>query len=470
MTTPLSERIKYSPQPKLDDVIFDSSFRTLLINGQPDLSSYLFGPEGNGGKLHEILKIVLGETHEEKIEMFQAGGQIYTKEYKRAHNCATIFKNIPKVFPAWKSRDSPVTKKLIEFAQLTKQPSSVYCNHFCTVLTKLVVDASYIDDKPELFYALITHPNWAGYSSMIFYIIKSKPEFYEILSKRTAEFMRYAISRNDKDFAQCSFLLLDVFSLLIKSGEIDCQSISVEIVKNILDVALSSYDFFPIAFYDGIFIVSSLIAKEPSNDDESRHMKAVKKYVKVRGEAFYSSLKGLSKDLSKITKKDIKGDLEKAIRAFPAFVASGWNQYKFFLLMFNKENVITSEFNRACLDYIISFDQDKYQDFIDKNNIVNLIKQSIPPFPSDPQVLESPENISYLNPYVIMLALYIFDGLPAQRGTGNPEIKKNPFTSDSTKSEEFVKFMIEQVLPYKKVMFPDLSAYNLLARTQRIGD
>lgn len=461
MTKKLIELVKNDNTP-LKKVALHDEFSVLAQSANADLLNYLFGKENDDvGKLSEILDLILtnNETREEGEKSIEGDeGTAFSDERKAAHNLCTLFTNkdakLKKLGKLFESKSKNILINKLKRYVNENSDDSITASRFSQLIRNLIsINNNLIPDNPWLLSPILAFPDRIGYSTLLFTILRVNPQFYKFATMRSSDFMRKA-DKDHKNFDKCSFVLLNIFSLLIKANELKFEHFNVETMKDILDVTLIGYDKYKLAFYEGIFITSSII-----NDKRVNPKSAIARYVKARGKAFYKKL-GLDdmKISPDINLDEIKPELKDIIASFPAFYKSGFNQlYK---LMFCPHNVVSSDFGRICLDYIVSMPEAKFNRFIDDNKIKKLIMDNMPKLPNDEELLDSEENIQYLNPHVILLAFYIIEGLPKVRGTDDNTIVPNPYSPDSTRDEKFLQFVVERVLPFRQLVLPDLTKYK----------
>ncbi|OHS94238.1 hypothetical protein TRFO_11327 [Tritrichomonas foetus] len=351
-----------------------------------------------------------------------------------------------------------VTERLLQYLKSMKEgfnPST--CSHFCNILKALIsiTKGEYIKIHPEFFFPFLNNPQLNGFSNLLFTILMHCPDLYPIAAERCSEFMR--MSKKNEQYYENSFTILNIFSRLYNSKSFNKDAFTVDCAKNLLDATLFSIKSGKkVAFYEGIRFLSSTIRLF---DRKS----AIARYVKARGKSFYKQHHLYEMEITPTT--ELNDDLKICVESFPAFFASGAS--KLYPLLFRPVKPVSGDFGKAFLDYIVSLDETKYANFIDNNNIVELIQKYLPPFPIDEALTESYESIQYTNPHVILLALYIFEGLPSrfphteeltdrhtiEEGDETEQnIIPNRYHSESTATKEFSNFVIERVLPYRKLI------------------
>lgn len=439
--------------PSLEEVVLHKDYLGMIQSANNGaLLDYLFGKEEkNYGKLSEILKHIFTS---EKPQDDDKEGTFFSDERKIGHNLCIIFTN--KDFKEKKLQkllnpESGFIDELKKFVH-SNQEDSVTNSRFVQIFRSIITtNNDFISENKWILSPLLAFPDRIGYSSLIYTILRLKPEFYDFTTKRCYDFMRAGQKNNNKQFMKDSFILINVFSLLIKSTGFQVNSFTVEMMKNILDATLIGQKVYKLAFYEGIYVTSAILKQVESKS-------AISRYVKARGKAFYASL-GLDTleiepdmDINNPNMKDI-------IAAFPAFYRSGFK--KLYKLMFRSTSVVSSDFGRVCLDFITQMPEAKFISFIDDNDIPKLIMDYFPKLPNDPEVLEDEVNTQYLNPHVILLAFYIIEGLPAKRQTGQNKIIKNEFCPEKVQNEDFVNFVVQKLLPFRQLALPDLSFYHL---------
>lgn len=445
----LIDIIAGKPQPELETVVLNEDFYILAQSANEKLLNYL------SGKLNEILDLILtNKGDDDKDESVEANkGTKFSDTRKIAHNLCTVLSNKDvkeKIFNDTKSKNVYLSK-LKAYVNENSNDSTVNSRFSYLVRNIISVNKDLISENPWLLSPLLAFPDRVGYSTLLFTVLRINPQFYKFAAMRSSDFMRKA-DEDHKNFDKCSFILLNIFSLLIKSNDFKIESFNVEIMKDILDATLLGREKYKLAFYEGIFVTSSIIKKV---DPKS----AISRYVKARGKAFYNKL-GLEEIKNKIKPgMDIKKvpNLPDIIAAFPAFYKSGFKNL--YPLMFSLNNVVSSDFGRTCLDYIVSMPEMKFNRFIDDNNIKNLIMKNTPKLPNDGDVLDSEENIQYFNPHVILLAFYIVEGLPKNRGSVDNTISPNPYSPETTRTDDFLVFVVEHILPFRQLVLPDLTKF-----------
>lgn len=464
-----------SKSPKLQKVASDEEFSNLAHSANDDLLNYLFGEEEDEfGKLDEILDIILTnkdkkpkDDDDDDDKTKDDLGTYFSQERKIAHNLCTLFTNkdiktkkLNKIF----NPESKLISRLKRFLNENSK-DQVVTSRFSQLVRNLIsIKNELVTENPWLLSPLLAFPDNVGYSTLLFTILRINPQYYKITAMRCSDFMR----KTDKDhmeYGKCSFILLNIFSLLIKSEEFKIDSFNVEMMKDILDATLLGRKNYKLAFHEGIFVTSSILKKvEPKSP--------ISRYVKARSKAFYKSLGLDDMDIKPdmdVGKKRKNENFSDIIASFPAFYKGGFN--KLFPLMFCPHTVVSSDFGRTCLDYIVSMPEEKFNHFIDDNDIKHLIMTYVPKLPNDEEVMESEENIQFLNPHVIFLAFYLVDGLPKQRGTTDNTIVKNPYCPDSLRDDpEFIDFIVKNVLPFRQLVLPNLKDFQLKDHKKINGD
>ena len=370
--------------------------------------------------------------------------------------------------------ENAITKKLACFVEkyhfssgYDNQFSQIQVSNFSTILKEFLFQSKgeYLRKNPTFSIPILSYPNEAGYSMIIIQLLRYCDEYFELVTERVYEFVRNAhksFTNNDGNYSkyiECSYFLINSFNKLIIRDYLNVEKFDILCTKNILDAAffffynckniddICSPQSKNIVFYEGISFTARLLKKVEKDSP-------IPRYIKQRGKTFYEFI-GLP-DMKEIQydKLDFSQDpsellkdpkLKLCLEVFPAFYESG---YKYLWpLLFFKYRSISADFGRTLIDYITKMDKEKLTKFINNNDITKKIEKSFPLYPADKEFLENEER--FFNPHILLLAVYLGEGLPPNRDEEPLQMKLSNYDAD----QDFQDFVNEKVRKFYPLVF-----------------